>query len=87
MEIKLGKLLYYQQQSLVKTIYIKNITMALINNISNVLGLGGATPQAREGASATTSKIHVDGTSQKPEHSVLDLDGKIASKYTDNLPK
>lgn len=61
--------------------------MALIDKISNVLGLGGATPAFREGASATTSKVHIDGKLQKPDHSALDLDGKIASKYTDNLPK
>ena len=60
--------------------------MALIDSISTVLGFGGATPATRPGASADTTTIHVAGSSQKGDHSVLDLDGQTPAKYTDNLP-
>lgn len=62
--------------------------MALIDSLSQTtLGLKGETPALRAGASADTSKIHVDGQTQKPEHSKLDLDGAVPAKYLDNAPK
>ena len=55
------------------------------------LGLKGSTPSVREGA-LQTSKLHAQGTSMLPGHSIHDLDGlkpNVAGKlpYTDNLPK
>jgi len=41
----------------------------------------------RDGASADTTKVHVDGQTQKADHSTLDLDGAQQPKYLDNPPK
>jgi hypothetical protein len=61
--------------------------MALIDSLnSTTLGLNGETPPNREGASADTSKVHVDGGTQTADHSALDLDGAAPAKYTDNPP-
>ena len=61
--------------------------MALIASLNSTdLGLKGETPANREGASADTSKVHVDGETQTSEHSVLDLDGAVPTKYMDNPP-
>jgi len=62
--------------------------MALIDSLSSTtLGLGGAQPPLRDGASADTTKVHVDGQTQKADHSTLDLDGAQQPKYLDNPPK
>lgn len=62
--------------------------MALIDSLQvTTLGLGGEKPALRTGASADTSKVHVDGQTQSAEHSTLDLDGAIPTKYLDNAPK
>lgn len=62
--------------------------MGLLDSLKvTTLGLGGEKPPVRAGASADTSKVHVDGTTQKPEHSTLDLDGAQPAKYLDNAPK
>ena len=61
--------------------------MELIDSLNSTdLGLKGETPANREGASADTSKVHVDGETQTSEHSVLDLDGAVPTKYMDNPP-
>ena len=53
--------------------------MALIDSLNSTnLGLGGETPANREGASADTSKVHVDGQTQTAEHSALDLDANLS---------
>ena len=62
--------------------------MGLIDSLKvTTLGLGGEKPAIRAGASADTSKVHVDGQTQKAEHSILDLDGAVPAKYLDNAPK
>lgn len=62
--------------------------MALIDSLNSTnLGLKGETPPNRAGASADTSKVHVDGQTQTAEHSALDLDGAIPAKYLDNPPQ
>ena len=62
--------------------------MALIDSLKETtLGLGGEQPPLRAGASADTSKVHVDGQTQKADHSTLDLDGALPTKYLDNPPK
>ena len=62
--------------------------MALIDSLSQTtLGLGGETPALRAGASADTSKVHIDGGVQAATHSTLDLDGAVPAKYLDNAPK
>ena len=62
--------------------------MELIDSLNSTnLGLGGETPANREGASADTSKVHVDGQTQTAEHSALDLDGAVPTKYMDNPPQ
>ena len=61
--------------------------MALIDSLtSTTLGLGGAQPPLRDGASADTTKTHVDGGAQAAGSSVLDLDGATPAKYLENPP-
>ena len=61
--------------------------MALIDSLNSTeLGLKGETPANREGASADTSKVHVEGEAQTAAHSALDLDGAVPAKYMDNPP-
>ena len=61
--------------------------MALIDSLKvTTLGLGGEQPALRAGASADTTKVHVDGQTQKADHSTLDLDGAVPTKYLDNPP-
>ena len=61
--------------------------MALIDSLNSTnLGLNGETPPNREGASADTSKVHVEGETQTAAHSALDLDGAVPTKYMDNPP-
>ena len=58
--------------------------MGLIDSLKVTnLGLGGEQPPLRDGASADTSKVHVDGQTQKADHSNLDLDGAAPAKYLD----
>ena len=58
--------------------------MGLIDSLKvTTLGLGGEKPALRAGASADTSKVHVDGQVQSAEHSNLDLDGAVPAKYLD----
>lgn len=60
----------------------------LKNQLQNsALGLKGKTPALRAGASADTTNIHVKGTSQRANHSNLDLDGSLPQQYIDNLPQ
>jgi hypothetical protein len=62
--------------------------MALLDSLSQTtLGLGGEKPAQRAGAAADTSKVHVDGGTQTPAHSTLDLDGAVPVKYLDNKPQ
>ena len=62
--------------------------MGLLDSLKvTTLGLGGEKPAIRAGASADTSKVHVDGQTQKADHSTLDLDGAQQAKYLDNPPK
>jgi len=62
--------------------------MALIDSLQvTTLGLKGEQPPLRAGASADTSKVHIDGQTQKADHSTLDLDGAVPTKYLDNAPK
>lgn len=58
--------------------------MALIDNISTILGFGGAKPEVREGASQSND-IHVQGGSHNSSHTVLEPKGQ-PTKYVDNLP-
>ena len=60
--------------------------MGLKDSLSKTnLGLGGATPANREGASADTTKIHTPGgvAPQAASHSQFDLDGGTPEKYMD----
>ena len=62
--------------------------MALIDSLQvTTLGLKGEQPSLRAGANADTTKVHVDGQTQKADHSTLDLDGAVPTKYLDNAPK
>lgn len=62
--------------------------MGLLDSLKvTTLGLGGEQPPLRAGASADTTKVHVDGQTQTAEHSNLDLDGAVPTKYLDNAPK
>ena len=62
--------------------------MALIDSLKvTTLGLGGEKPALRAGASADTTKVHVDGQTQPAAHSTLDLNGAVPTKYLDNAPK
>ena len=62
--------------------------MGLLDSLKvTTLGLGGEKPAIRAGASADTSKVHVDGTAQSADHWTLDLDGAQQAKYLDNPPK
>ena len=69
-------------RSLKKPPFVLSSSMAAYTT----LGLKGETPPNREGASADTSKVHVDGGTQTADHSALDLDGAAPAKYTDNPP-
>jgi len=61
--------------------------MALIDSLtSTTLGLGGAQPPLRDGASADTTKTHVDGGNINAGASAIDLDGATPAKYLDNPP-
>ena len=61
--------------------------MALIDSLaSTTLGLGGEAPALRAGASADTSKVHVDGGNINAGSSAIDLDGATPAKYLDNPP-
>lgn len=62
--------------------------MALINNISTLLGFGGAKPKQREGALAVND-LHFDSKEKQHVggHTNLDIQGKNVPKYVDNLPK
>ena len=62
--------------------------MGLLDSLKvTTLGFGGEKPPVRAGASADTTKVHVDGQTQKADHSTLDLDGALPTKYLDNPPK
>ena len=65
----------------------------LTKNGSNLTSFNGATPANMPGAS-DLSPLHdeysLTGTPiilNKPQPSILDLDGLTPAKYTDNLPK
>lgn len=70
--------------------------MALLDTIQESnLGLKGATPQVREGATRQ-SRIHVDDPTPgargdeifSKDHSIHDLDGRVPSyNYRDNAPE
>ena len=63
----------------------------LIKLKESELGLQGVTPSTRDGAKNTSSLHNLSSITDNPDilkqPSVLDLDGKTPSKYTDNPPK
>lgn len=65
--------------------------MAIIDQISNVLGFGGKTQSKVAGADKTSAIHNTSSINNKPEikqaPSQLDLDGKTPSKYIDTYSK